>query len=48
MHMMMYWRSGRYALKSDDGILKKKNENFYGFPNPIRPVNAGKCSDANF
>ena len=42
MHVMMYWRSGWYVVKSDEGILKKKNENLYGVPNLIRPANVGK------
>ena len=45
MHVMMYWRSGWYVLKSDDGISKKKNQSLYGFPNPVRPANVGKEKD---
>ena len=46
--MMMYLTSGWYVLESDDGILKKRNQSFYGFAYPVRSAHSGKRKDKWF
>ena len=37
--------TGWYVLASDEGILRKRNQSFYGFAYPVRPAHSGKRKD---